>query len=261
MKIDFGKVERYIEDRGFGFVSHTFVESPSNEIFFHIKSVKRTHPELARALSTHKADEPIYFWYEFETTEKGQQVLLILDPKKISKDHMSNASAFVEMIEKSWMNAVMPLPESIKKATFDLLPPNEVDQLAAKRKILEKEKNRKYEEIQKIEATRLQKIADQTAAQKEVEEDEFRKLVADMSTLGFTRSKDLSAYIVRHKLGHKYPHISGILQMANGGDVWDFNGGFPSKIYARLCSELGLINQGSSARPLKFTAYKDINRL
>jgi cold shock CspA family protein len=52
MTIDFGKVERYIDDRGFGFVSHTFENSSPKEVFFHIKIVKRTHPELARALES-----------------------------------------------------------------------------------------------------------------------------------------------------------------------------------------------------------------
>ncbi|MFN9866241.1 MAG: hypothetical protein ACK568_03935 [Pseudanabaena sp.] len=68
----------------------------------------------------------------------------------------------------------------------------------------------------------------------------------------------MSAYIVRNRLGHKYKHISGILQMELGGEVWNFNGGFPPNIYARLCDALGLGNQGSRAVPLAFTPYKDI---
>ena len=90
------------------------------------------------------------------------------------------------------------------------------------------------------------------------EEEEFRQLVAEMSVLGFTYSSQVSAYIVRNRLGHKYKHISGILQMEMDGNVWSFNGGFPPNIYARLCEELGLGNQGSRAVPREFTPYKDI---
>ena len=258
MKIDFGKVERYIEDRGFGFVSHTFIGSPSKEIFFHIKSVKRTHPELAQALNSHNPHEPLYFWYEFEISEKGQQVIAIIDPRTMGQNHPDNASKLIETIEKYWLNAETPLPETIRKATLDLLPLDETRQLEARRDILEGEKKKEYEELRRAETTRLQEIADQMRANEKAEEEEFRQLVAELSVLGFTHSKQVSAYIVRQKLGYKYQHISGVLQMGMGGDVWNFNGGFPPKIYARLCSELGLGNQGSGAKPLSFTAYKDI---
>lgn len=258
VKIDFGKVERYIEDRGFGFVSHTFIGAPSREVFFHIKSVKRTHPELAQALNSHNSHEPLYFWYEFEVSEKGQQVVAILDPTKMGKNHPDNASKFIEAIEKSWLNAEISLPETIRKATLDLLPLDEARQLEARRDILEGEKKKEYEELRRAETTRLQAIADQMRANEKAEEEEFRQLVAELLVLGFTQSKQVSAYIVRQKLGYKYQHISGVLQMGMGGDVWNFNGGFPPRIYARLCSELGLGNQGSGAKPLSFTAYKDI---
>ncbi|WP_414918691.1 cold-shock protein [Pseudomonas sp. IT-P4] len=259
MKIDFGRVERYIEDRGFGFVSHTFIGSPSREVFFHIKSVKRTRPELAQALNSHNSHEPLYFWYEFEISEKGQKVIAILDPTKMRQNHPDNASKFIETIEKSWLNAEISLPETIRKATLDLLSLDEARQLEARRYILEEEKKKEHEELRRAETTRLQEIADQMRVNVKAEEEEFRQLVTELLVLGFTQSKQVSAYIVRQKLGYKYQHISGVLQMGMGGDVWNFNGGFPPRIYARLCYELGLGNQGSGARPLSFTAYKDIN--
>lgn len=259
VKIDFGKVEKYIEDKGFGFVSHTFVGSPSKEVFFHIKSVKRTHPKLAQALITYNSLEPLYFWYEFEISEKGQQVIAILDPTTICLNHPDSASIFIEVIEKSWVNAELSIPESIRKATIDLLSLDETRQLETRRNILEQEKKKKYEELRRAGASRLQEVADQMEAKEKAEETEFRQLVAEFSGLGFTQSKQVSAYIVRQKLGNKYQHISGVLQMKMEEDVWSFNGGFPPRIYARLCYELGLGNQGSRARPLSFTAYKDIN--
>lgn len=90
------------------------------------------------------------------------------------------------------------------------------------------------------------------------EEEEFRKLVIEISAQRFTHSHQASEYIVRNKLGHKYQHISGILVMKKRGEEWSFDGGFPKPIYARLCKELGLVNNGSQAQPLRFTAYKDL---
>jgi hypothetical protein len=276
MTIDFGKVERYIEDRGFGFVSHTFAKIPHKEVFFHIKVVKRTHPELAQALDRTAIIEKVYFWYEYRTSPKGQEVLAILELKQIRHKYADHVAGFIETIKTSWMNVGKPLPESLLKATSDLLMPDEVNQLATNREMLEVEKRIHQEELQKAEAARLQAIAEQRAAQERaeaarlqaiaeqkaaqegVEEEEFRQLVEEISALRFTQSKQVSAYIVRNRLGHKYKHISGILQMELGGEVWNFNGGFPPNIYARLCDALGLGNQGSRAVPLAFTPYKDI---
>lgn len=275
MTIDFGRVERYLEDRGFGFVSHTFVKVFAKEVFFHIKTVKRTHPELVAALDS-KANSSVYFWYEYRTTPKGQEVTALLDIKRLRKHHAEDTAAFLDTINTSWMNAEKPLPESIRQATAYLFSPDEVNQLTERRAALEAELRRQKEEQQKAEAARLHAIAeqravearaeaarrqairDQKAAQERIEEEEFSQLVAEVSALNYTSSSQVSNYIVRNKLGFKYKNISGLLEMELEGRRWNFNGGFPPKIYARLCDALGLGNQGSRATPVAFTPYKNI---
>lgn len=275
MTVDFGKVEKYIEDRGFGFVSHTFAKVPSREVFFHIKVVKRTHPELAQALDSTTAKQ-IYFWYEYRTSPKGQEVVAILNVQQIHNEYADEVAALIATIKTNWINIEKHLSETFRKATLDLLTSDEANQLAERREALEAEKRRRQEELRKAEAAMLKEIAvqkaaqqevesdrrkaivDQIAAQKRTEEEEFRQLVIEMSAMNFTHSSQVSRYIVRKRLGYKYKHISGILQMELDGDVWDFDGGFPPKIYARLCEALGLGNQGSRAVPGKFTPYKDI---
>ena len=86
---------------------------------------------------------------------------------------------------------------------------------------------------------------------------EFNQLVAEIQHFGFTESRELSQYIIKNKLGHKYKNISGILEMQKGNDTWNFKGGFPPNIYAMLCEELNFKGQGSEARPVGFTAFKD----
>jgi hypothetical protein len=111
------------------------------------------------------------------------------------------------------------------------------------------------EELRRIEARRQR---EQEAIDRKEEEREFNELLSEVKALGFTHSNQVSAYIVRHKLGYKYKHISGVLQMESAGDTWNFNGGFPPHVYARLCKSLGLRKNCSDARPASFTAYKDI---
>lgn len=93
--------------------------------------------------------------------------------------------------------------------------------------------------------------------QRMIEEEEFAQLVAEMKQLGFINSHEVSSYIVDNKLGYKYKNISGKLKMTDGHSTWDFDGGFPPHIYAKLCEELGLGNKGTDSKPIGFIPFKD----
>lgn len=90
------------------------------------------------------------------------------------------------------------------------------------------------------------------------EADELARLLAAMRPLNFATSKQLSNHITSHRLGHEYPTIAGIVEMAEDDEMWDFDGGFPPRIYRIICSELGLSNQGTRARPVGFRSYAEI---
>lgn len=92
------------------------------------------------------------------------------------------------------------------------------------------------------------------------EDIEFDTLVDELKQYNFTTSGQVSRYILDNNLGRKYPNISGIVRMEKGVEAWDFNGGFPPDIYAKLCKELGLRNKRSGAKPVGFKAYKNIMR-
>lgn len=91
-----------------------------------------------------------------------------------------------------------------------------------------------------------------------IEHEEFELLVDEMESQDFTMSGQVSNYIISNRLGDKYKHISGILEMENNGSSWKFNGGFPPKIYAMLCERLNLGNKGTEARVVGFTPFKDL---
>lgn len=93
----------------------------------------------------------------------------------------------------------------------------------------------------------------------DAEETEFRALVAEVRALGFTSSKQVSNYIMEHRLGNKYGHISGRLTMERDGDQWPFYGGIQPRIYARLCNELGLDDQGTDAKPGEFIPFRELS--
>lgn len=264
-KIDFGVVSKYFPDKGFGFITHTFSDNHQKEVFFHIKTVKVTRPDLALKLAKGNALENIWFWYEIEASKKGEQVRSIVDPKVIPKELKELLPLFTDKVENIWKNIRLKLPEWIDQVTMDLVGPNRASELRAERDLLEKlireenERKRIFSEYLQIkESAKIEKANRKIKAQQETEEKEFQQLVAEMIPLGLTNSSQVSSYIVSNRLGYKYENISGIVKMEQDGTIWEFKGGFPPNIYARLCAELGLRNNGTPARPVGFESFKDL---
>ena len=345
MTIDFGSIKGYNSDRGFGFVGHTFF-NPDGKVFFHIKTIRRKHPELAKKLESGEAFETVNFWYEIETTEKGEQVSkLWLNADHIPQSYAQELSDLIQKVESIWKNIGSQKPSWLDLVTTELVGVNRRDELSVERDNLESQLRaaeeeqrreaeallqneivktakkydftteayeilklakkydldttkayeilkiaKKYDlditkvyEILKItkkydldtakvdEILKIAKKYDLDAA--EVDEilriakryrlditsaDELYRLLKDLGPLGFTHSTQLSAYIRNNKLGRRYPTISGIVTMEDGGTRWLFTGGFPPEIYTIICQELRLRNQGTSARAIHFESFQEI---
>ncbi|WP_377477741.1 MAG: hypothetical protein P2A85_04205 [Microcoleus anatoxicus] len=398
MTIDFGSIKGYNPDRGFGFVGHTFF-NPNGKVFFHIKKIKKKHPELAQKLYSDEAFETVNFWYEIETTEKGEQVSkLWLNANDIPQSYTNELCGLIQKVESIWKNIGSPKPSWLDLVTIKLVGVDRKHELSAERDNLEsqlraakKERRREAEtllqneilkiakkygldtaeayeilkiakkydldtaeayEILKIakkydldtaeaykilkiakkydldtaEAYKILKIAkeyDLDAAEaykilkiaKEYDLDitkvyeilkiakkygldaakldeilsiakksdldaaevdeilriakkyglditkayELYRLLKELGPLRFIYSRQLSIHIRTYQLGYRYPNISGIVTMENGGTRWLFAGGFPPEIYTIICRELNLANQGTSARAIHFESFQDIS--
>ena len=90
-------------------------------------------------------------------------------------------------------------------------------------------------------------------------ESEIDRLVKEMKPYNFKKSVQVSRYIVNNKIGHKYPTLSGVLELTDGVDNWNFKGGISPEFYKEVCNRLKLGNNGSHARPTDFIAWKDLN--
>ncbi|BAW95524.1 hypothetical protein NIES970_04320 [[Synechococcus] sp. NIES-970] len=263
MPIDFGNIQSYKRNRGFGFVSCRF-SIPYRTIFFHITKIEEKYPDLAQKLGNKKEVlEDISFWYEIETTRKGKQVKnLWLDSQSIPKDYENELAALIKKTEEMWKNINSPLPFWLNDFTKELLGTSVRDRLNNERNDLieqsKKEKEQRKQEILRFRESEVQRIYHKYFDLTEPEARELEHLLLEMRPLGFKFSADLSKYIVRKHLGYKYQHISGILRMSGHGSEWDFDGGFPPRIYKIICEELDLDNWHTEAVPVKFTPFKDI---
>ncbi|MDB9343858.1 cold shock domain-containing protein [Nodularia spumigena CS-586/05] len=261
MTIEVGSVKSYNGDRGFGFVGRTF-SYPNEKVFFHIKKIKKKHPQLAEKLDNRETFETINFWYELETTQKGEQVTKIwLKADNIPQTYTHELYILIQGLESIWKNIDYPKPIWLDLVTIELVGADRQHELSVERDNLENQLREAEEKLRReAEALRENEIA-RIAKSHHLEKtkaDELHQLLEKMRPLGFTHSNQLSKHIVRYQLGYKYPNISGILRMRQADREWDFHGGFPPRIYKIICEELDLDNQGTDAEPGEFTSFKDI---
>lgn len=263
MNADFGKISNYVDGRGFGFV-RGLLSGNSSEIFFHIRTVKRADPKLAERITKDPFEEYL-FWFETEETAKGEQVRGVLTSEQVRRGAIQDASRLESGIEGLWRNINIPKAEWLEGVTADLLGDSRALALAQERTRLEVEERKRRENARKEMEARLaekeerdRRQIETKKAQEAIEEREFEALVDEMKQMNFSHSSQVSNYIVTRRLGLKYRNISGVLQMELNGTIWDFKGGFPPKIYARLCDALELSNEGTRARPVAFESFDSI---
>lgn len=159
--IDFGSVQKYNGERGFGFVKRTLYSKQSTrEIFFHIKTIKREYYELAQKLDSGSYDD-VSFWYEVEKTAKGEQVSkLWLSAEDIPSKELD---ILTTKIQGLWHDIDAPTPSWLNQITLLLVGQIPTDDLIHERERLqcerkkaeeEERKKRKAERLKRLEAIR-----------------------------------------------------------------------------------------------------------
>jgi cold shock CspA family protein len=165
MTLDYGRVQKYNIERGFGFVRRTVQANArrSDEVFFHISKIEARYPFAAYQLQG-GYHYGISFWFETENTEKGErvsQVWLIADDIPNSQ-----RDSFLAMIRSHWHNIDKSLPDWLEKVTCLFVGNSGLDELRQKRECLlhehrkaEAEKKRLLEQEQRqAEVDRLAKL-------------------------------------------------------------------------------------------------------
>lgn len=157
MTIDFGSVQKYNAERGFGFVKRTLHSKESTqEIFFHIKTIKRKYYELAQKLDNGSYDG-VSFWYEVEKTDKGEQVSkLWLSAEDIPSKQLDGLRTKIEGL---WHDIDARTPDWLDQITFLLFGQIRRNELFRERQSLQHERREaQKEERKKREAERLKRL-------------------------------------------------------------------------------------------------------
>ncbi|MBW4532599.1 MAG: hypothetical protein KME09_01550 [Pleurocapsa minor HA4230-MV1] len=125
MDIEFGYVQEYNVERGFGYVSRTFGKSKRkygdinrrhrDGLWFHIKRVKHDYPDVAKELDAGLFTS-ISFWYELDRSDNNRINVgqIWVDPKDIPKQKRDDLIAY---IEQQWCVASV-FPEWLDSVTL-----------------------------------------------------------------------------------------------------------------------------------------------
>lgn len=271
--MNFGVVDRYVSERGFGFIRSLLGENKNEDVFFHISTIKRTALGIAEKIIK-SPSERVWLWFDVEETPKGYQVGRVFTSEQVQAGAIKDPSCLISDIERLWGDGNYQKTEWLEHVTTDLMGKSRLAELVLMRNRQEDERRERQEAIKrKAEAhaakieLEIKEIQAQQARwdeaerlKKEKENNEFEALVEEMQKFGFKESRDVSRYIVNNQLGLKYRNISGVVIMGQAGDHWKFNGGFPPDIYKKLCWRLGLVGRGSQAKVISFESYDSIDK-
>lgn len=161
MKIGFGTVFRFYDEKGFGFVSNIFDNAGSDGVFFHIKNIKKTHPRLVESivnfgfpnnyrtgfLQPHwheelnlDISEAPFFWFEIEHTDKGDKVKNILTENGLQNQLKASLPTLIEKTEFIWKDIQTSTPFHLQEASEYLLGIEGSIELRKERSLMIKQK-------------------------------------------------------------------------------------------------------------------------
>lgn len=211
--IEYGKIEKYIKNRGFGFIKSINPQSKlyNIDVFFHIKNVKKFEKYLIKFSEQNL--ENIYLWFTWKEGLKGKEVVnFYLSARNIPNDYQS-------AIMKEYSNILKEL--NIKLTNENL--------------ISTKQKRNKKSFLQNNKTNTLKKL-------NKIQLNELDSLISDMKKHNFKLSSQLTKYLKNNNLQALYPNIVGIITMNNTKGDFLFEGGLEPDIYYYVCEKLELKN-------------------
>jgi cold shock CspA family protein len=150
MEVEFGHVQEYNTERGFGFVSRTFRNANQRHkknVWFHIKKIKCDYPNLAKELDAGSFAN-INFWYEVDTSDREKVGKVWLDPKDIPQQQRDSLFSHIEQL---WCNPINALPEWLDSITIAVVGEVRKDELKKlyDEQIRKRNKVKEQEQIQR----------------------------------------------------------------------------------------------------------------
>ncbi len=133
-----------------------------------------------------EAFETANFWYEIETSEKGEQVSkLWLNADNIPQSHTHELCDLIQKVERIWKNVSSPKPSWLDLVTIELVGVDRRHELSVERDNLESQLRAAEEERRREAARRESEIA------RMAKDYELTKMRQDGSGISLTLTKRL----------------------------------------------------------------------
>lgn len=177
--VNFGSVQRYNIEKGFGFVSYDIrkLNLPKREIFFHIKTIRRYSNKVANKLEDGLFSD-VSFWYEIEKGKKGNQVNKIwLSVQDIPPEEFKT---LVTEVENLWHDISRPLPpwhNWLDSITINLVGQLRRDELKHERENLEYVKQEAEQKERQEREAKKQQLLEITAEEKRKKQAKYQAQV------------------------------------------------------------------------------------
>lgn len=182
MALEFGFIQEYNTERGFGYLSRTFQVSrhSTQRVYFHIKKVKGEYPDLAKELDN-GLYQNVSFWYETEKINKGEQVCkLWLDAKDLPNQQRN---WFTAEIEKLWSDLNFPILSSLNQVTLALVGQDLRDKLNQEREQIVREQREAGMDQEQVKELTVEELLLRRQRRKEAERQKQLKLSQEAARL------------------------------------------------------------------------------
>lgn len=131
--------------------------------------------------------------------------------------------------------------------------------------LTEQEKEELRKEQAKIAIIEQSRMDQEQRRKREIEietqaEAEYQALLVKLRPLKFTKTSQVSQYIMNHNLKSEFGLISGIARMQNGDSNWNYPGAIHPKFFARLCNDLGLEDNNTESRVVGYSSFFSKNK-
>jgi cold shock CspA family protein len=229
--LEYGRIEKYINNRGFGFIKSINPQSKlyNVEVFFHIKNVKKFEKYLIKFSGQNFKN--MYLWFTWKEGLKGKKVInFYLSARNIPNDCQST-------IMKEYSNILKELnTKLINEKLINQKQKRSNTLLSQNNKIITKSSNPPIH----LNQTQL---------------NELNSLISNMKKQNFQFSSQLTIHLKNNNLQHLYPNIVGQVTMNNIKGDFIFEGGLEPDIYYHVCDKLKLKNNNSGSTVKGFSSY------
>lgn len=239
-----GRINKYIEDRGFGFIEVIHPADIEN-LFFHITSIEKTKNILKTSPINEKylIDDNELFLFEIENNAKGTRLKKIVTLNNIN--NLPDKETLIDKITSYWTSSsYTQLPSWLTEATILLLGNDKQKEL---------EENRK----QSLEAEKIAAEKERLKAQEKYQQELEKQRIEDLIKL----NREIDYYINSVSRYHSPAILNDLrVKLSDESNLYDFEEIVSEFEFNQMLKEFENKDFSLSSQVSKYIIYNNIGK-